>query len=467
MHLRALLLTLASLALATPAQAATYAGHVSVRSWLEGDFDIREDFRYTVRQLRYDGDPGAASNLSVRFRSAGRAVISDPRGVQARRGCVQRRRTRVECRARGRSPGSDPAALFVLDDGDDVLRMRGISKNGATLVRAGEGDDVVAGSPGADLIFGGAGADRLRGRGGADGFRGGSAPDGADRISGGGELDEADYSARTGAVHADLEGDADDGEAGELDAIAASVERLQGGTGADELIGDARANRLRGGGGADLLRAGDGDDRLLAAAGSTLDAGSGDDVLGSYGGAAVLEPGPGRDAVSDNDDTASSTIAARDGEVDEIACRGTGDGATVDALDMVAGCSEIAREGAPAGRLLFALAYYGGLVSQPLARRLWWDSYERDVAFTLGCPLDMGARCELRVELRRGARMLLRTRATLDAGALGEFDGGLTKREYRAVRGKPVVARVETTDRDGAAVVQRERVRVVRVPSYG
>ena len=157
MYGRALLLTLASLALATPAQAATYAGHVSVRSWLEGDFDIREDYRYTVRQLRYDGDPGAASNVSVRFRSAGRAVISDPRGVQARGGCVQRGRTRVECRARGRAPGSDPAALFVLGDGDDVLRMRGISKNAATLVRAGEGDDDVAGSPASDLIYGGAG----------------------------------------------------------------------------------------------------------------------------------------------------------------------------------------------------------------------------------------------------------------------------------------------------------------------
>ena len=89
------------------------------------------------------------------------------------------------------------------------------------------------------------------------------------------------------------------------------------------------------------------------------------------------------------------------------------------------------------------------------------------MAFTLGCPLDMGARCELRVELRRGARTLLRTQAALDAGALGEFGGRLTKREYRAVRGKPVTARVETTNRDGAAVVQRERVRVVRVPSYG
>jgi len=467
MHRRALLLALALLAIPATAEAADYAGHVSVRSWLEGDYDIREDFRYKVRQLRYDGEAGGSSRLSVRFGAAGRAVFTDPGGVEARGGCVQRRRTRVACRARGRSPGFEPAALFVLGDGNDVLALRGISKNGATLVRAGEGDDAIAGSPAADLIYGGAGADRLRGRGGADSFAGGATPDGADRISGGDQADEVDYSSRTGAVHADLEGDADDGEAGELDAIGASVERLQGGFGADELLGDGRANRLRGGGGPDVLRAGDGDDRLVAAGGSTLDAGAGDDVLRSYGGPAVLEPGLGRDAVSDEDETAASSIAARDGEVDEIVCRGTNDGATVDALDMVAGCSAIARDGAPAGRLLFALAYYGGLAGPPSSRRLWWDSYERDVGFTLGCPLDMGARCELRVELRRGGRTLLRMRAGLDAGALGEFDGRLTRREFRAVRGKPVTARIETTNRDGAAVLQRERVRVLRVPSYG
>jgi hypothetical protein len=463
---RVLLLALAVLVPAGPAQAARHAGHVAVRSSLEGDYDIREDYRYTVRRLRYAGEPGAASRLEVRFLRAGRAVLADPGGVEARKGCVQRRRTRVVCRVRGRTPRYDPSAVFALGDGDDVLDLRGRSKSRRAAVSAGPGDDVVGGSAGADDIAGGPGADVLRGRSGGDTFRSGRAPDGADSISGGAGHDEVHFSGRSAGVHADLEGDRDDGESGELDAIGSDVEDLDGGDGPDQLIGDGGDNRLFGGGGSDLLQAGDGDDELLASGGSTLAGGPGDDVLEDYGGGSTLDGGPGRDALADNDELGPpSALAGRDGEGDEIACKGGGDSATADALDMVAGCSGIARDGAPAGRLLFALAYYGGVVPNPLSHRLWWDPDVHRVYVTLGCPKDMGGACAMRLELRLGVRTLLRMRAEPEAGAVGDFDGRLSRSAYRKARGRVLTARLETSDRDGAAVLQTERVTLRPLPS--
>ena len=66
---------------------------------------------------------------------------------------------------------------------------------------------------------------------------------------------------------------ADDGEAGEGDAVDASVERILGGTGndvltgtpgADELVGNRGDDTIDGGGGPDVLDGGPGNDTLAS-----------------------------------------------------------------------------------------------------------------------------------------------------------------------------------------------------------
>jgi hypothetical protein len=68
-------------------------------------------------------------------------------------------------------------------------------------------------------------------------------------------------------VTANLDGAADDGEAGENDSIASDVEDLIGGTGNDALTGDLAANTLTGNSGDDVLNGGEGVDVLLGSAG--------------------------------------------------------------------------------------------------------------------------------------------------------------------------------------------------------
>ena len=53
---------------------------------------------------------------------------------------------------------------------------------------------------------------------------------GADRLEGGPGTDTADYSTRTTAVTADLDGSNDDGVSFERDRITTDVERLVGGS---------------------------------------------------------------------------------------------------------------------------------------------------------------------------------------------------------------------------------------------
>ena len=467
---RLLLLALAAaLVPAAPALAAGPGGTVTIRSALEGDHDIREDFRYTVRWLVYTAAPGQGNRLRVRF-DGRTTTLTDPAGIRARTGCAQRSRTRVRCTQRGRVSAEHPAAVLALGDGDDTLRMRGVSRDGTTAVRAGAGDDVVRGSAGDDAITSGAGDDVLAGRDGDDRFSGGAAPDGADRIAGGHGEDLAGYAARGGAVHADLAGDPDDGEAGEGDRIGRDVEDLRGGAGPDDLAGDDRGNLLDGGAGADRLAGGGGGDWLSSDGdGARLDGGPGEDALDVRGAAAAIDGGPGRDGILDasGETGAPAVIAARDGAPDEIACVGAGDAVTADAADMVAGCTGLDRTGAPAGRLLLALTPYGELTGAPFPRRFDRFGGDGTVTLPLGCPQDMGRPCRIRVELLRGTRRVARTGiVAVDPGGIAGTEAFVSRARFRRARGKPLTARVTTRDRDGAAVVQRERIRLRRDP-YG
>jgi Ca2+-binding RTX toxin-like protein len=119
----------------------------------------------------------------------------------------------------------------------------------------------------ANTLSGGGGDDQLFGLEGDDILRGGL---GADALDGGDGLDTADYSDTTGAVAATLvaggitivtiDGIADDG--------LINVENITGGTGQDQLAGNALANRLLGGNGADILSGKAGADYLDGGSGA-------------------------------------------------------------------------------------------------------------------------------------------------------------------------------------------------------
>jgi len=198
--------------------------------------------------------------------------------------------------------GSDD--LYGLDGVDTVLYtsrtasvavdLDGVADDG----EAGEGDNVhddvenVSGGSGADTLVGDADANVLAGGAGNDTLAGGAGDDtldgggGADVLGGGGGVDLATYAARTVAVAVDLDGVADDGQAGEGDNVGADVENVSGGSGADRLVGDADANVLAGGAGNDTLAGNGGNDTLGGGAGDdTLDGGGGADALGGGSGA--------------------------------------------------------------------------------------------------------------------------------------------------------------------------------------
>lgn len=180
----------------------------------------------------------------------------------------------------------------VLDGGagiDDVAdygeRTVGV---GVTL-----GDGLPDGSPedglgdtltGIEDVWGGDGNDALTGDAGDNILDGGP---GADAIAGGGGIDFVDYSLRTSAVVADMDGaTGDDGEAGEGDSLAADLEVLIGGSGPDVLVGNALQNLLVGLGGNDLLDArGTGPDLVDCGTGvdiGLLDAGDDSDGCESF-----------------------------------------------------------------------------------------------------------------------------------------------------------------------------------------
>ena len=127
---------------------------------------------------------------------------------------------------------------------------------------AGENDNV-----GTDVenLIGGSAGDTLSGHGGDNGFDGGL---GADTLNGGAGTDTVTYASRSAAVAADLDGAADDGEAGENDAIGSDVENLIGGSAGDMLRGGSGGNVLQGGGGDDTLDGGTGPDNLNGGGGT-------------------------------------------------------------------------------------------------------------------------------------------------------------------------------------------------------
>ena len=211
-----------------------------------------------------------------------------------------------------------PLTTVRIDAGDlDDSARAELETASSAYLWGGPGDDVltmVAAShraPSAQFN-GGPGDDQMIGGIETDHFIEGSESNGSDLMVGGGEPkisldffnrgDEVSYARRVNPVHADLEGDRDDGERSERDRIGSDVETIVGGRGADVLGGNATANFLDGAHGADLLTAGDGDDLVRGGpnadrSADRLRGGRGADYLYGGGGGDSLYAGPGPDEV--------------------------------------------------------------------------------------------------------------------------------------------------------------------------
>jgi Ca2+-binding RTX toxin-like protein len=152
-----------------------------------------------------------------------------------------------------------------------------------SVIQGGEGDDTLNGGSGKDRIEGGPGADEILGNGGRDALFGN---DGNDTLSGGSRNDTLDggtgadslvgsaglgdwvtYESRTAGISITLDGIANDGQSGEADNIAGTIEHFIGGSGNDSITGNAKSNIIEGGPGDDTLIGGSGDDQITGGAG--------------------------------------------------------------------------------------------------------------------------------------------------------------------------------------------------------
>jgi Ca2+-binding RTX toxin-like protein len=204
----------------------------------------------------------------------------------------------------------------------------------------GSGSDTLVGNDGPNLLDGAGGADALSGLGGndvltdsggdvaADREDGGAGDDtlaagaGPDTYAGGdGEDAVVDYVGRSAPVSVTLDGNADDGQAGEGDNAGPDVEDVTGGSAADTLTGNASDNELAGGGGDDTIAGGGGNDGLFGQAGrDTVDGGAGRDRI---------DGGAGAD-----------TLKSRDGVTDRVECAGGTDSVQGEARDDISGDCE-------------------------------------------------------------------------------------------------------------------------------
>ena len=169
--------------------------------------------------------------------------------------------------------------------GNDTLKGQG----GNDVICGDDGDDLLQGGPGDDVLYGGDGNDKLRAAAGDDVLDGGPGSDrllpeaGKDLVNGGGGSDIVDYLAAEGPVSVNLAaGTATYTPAGESpwSQTLVGVEKVDGSSFADTLVGDGKRNLLRGKQGADMIRGGGDDDTLVGGTGAdTIYGGDGKDLV--------------------------------------------------------------------------------------------------------------------------------------------------------------------------------------------
>ena len=183
------------------------------------------------------------------------------------------------------------------------------------FLMGGSGADTLIGAAGAQKIYGGAGNDILRGKAGddslygeagADTFDEESATTGNDILSGGADVDVADYHLRSAALTISVNDSAGDGDTGasESDNVMTDVESVLGGSTGDTLSGSLTATAgltLFGNGGDDVITGGGSNDAITGGDGNdTLSGGAGDDVFlegSAASGNDSFAGGAGRDTV--------------------------------------------------------------------------------------------------------------------------------------------------------------------------
>lgn len=233
--------------------------------------------------LTYQAAPGE-TNTPVLGSFSSRFYVNDAAATLAvsGTGCSRSDLHTISC------PDTGVTRLVVnADDGNDSVDLSLNWRGLPSQLDGGAGNDTIKGGPGVDAVYGGSGDDSIRGNGGADAMAGG---DGIDTVT---------YAGRSTGVTASLDGLANDGSAGEGDSVATDVENLIGTDFGDTLTGDGADNALKGGGGADQLDGAGGSDTL-----------SGDD--------------------------GNDVIAARDTQVDQVACGLGVDAVMADRIDVAA-----------------------------------------------------------------------------------------------------------------------------------
>lgn len=266
-------------------------------------------------------------------------------------------------------------------------------------VDVGDGDDTVALHAGHGSVSLGAGRDSAVADAGTWGIDGGPGPDAIDAA--GGEA-EAQYGDAPGPLAVSLDGQPNDGTAGEGDNVGPGVRTVFGGPYADVLdargaagtvtvIGNAGADTLYAAPAGGILDGGNGDDVLRGSIGrDTLVGGDGDDLLLGGAGEDRLSGGHGRD-ISDGgagsdaynlDEGGGDDIRARDATADRVECTTLPLRLAVDAIDRLTGC---------APRV------------SPRAARL----RGRSLRFVLGCASTASERCRGTVRISDGRRHAL------------------------------------------------------------
>lgn len=296
---------------------------------------------------------------------AGVALLVSERGsrlaVEAR--CVALDSQTARCEATP-SPDLPFDEIFVgLPDAGGRADLRALSD-------AGLSSSMVGGS-GADVLLGmSAGRNNIQAsatyatEGAGDVMEGGSGRDtigsgpGPDRIDGKGERDSVLYFGRELGIRVNL----DRGAAGDGDTLSA-IERVEGSSFRDILIGDSVRNELIGGGGNDRLEGRGGDDSLVGGPGRRGRSGHDDELLGGDGndrldggrgpdrmlggrGDDLLIGGPSRDLVNGGPGGdrffaggANDLVLARDGRGERVDCQdGRRDLVRADPDDRLHGC---------------------------------------------------------------------------------------------------------------------------------
>src|SRR3954468_15276891 len=257
-----------------------------------------------ISTLEYDAGPAEANRVVVTYAldpTGDFAATIEDRGAiittttpigASGTGCALARLHRAVCHYRNNSIHS---AAFQLGAGNDTFTPHGVAEDFS--------------------LVGGAGDDRLTGGTGSNYFEPGT---GTDRVIGGPGVDYVSYEDHSTPVSITVDGQANDGSAGENDSLTA-VEEYTAGSGDDTLTGSDAADRLIGGPGTDLITGGGGDD-MLDAAGSGAD-----HIVG----------GAGHDAIMAG---LGGLVEAVDGEVDDVYCYDRANDLRTDSQDVTHEC---------------------------------------------------------------------------------------------------------------------------------